>query len=373
MTDEAKSSGHDEQSENQVSDMTSRTQQNSEVDGIAAASTGTNFDSSTDAANDVYEPSGMSAQRRLAWLAAIENEGRRNVALSLWLRDMDGAIVSMAMRIRIGLRLDHSYTDEIAQIARMVIVTMVDEAISGKVNPLDIVSFPSMLHTRVERKTHEWMNSTEGLNSMTEVSGHVRRAQELNKVRDELHAATGIEPTDQEVLDAANAKMEAQRSNPKKQGMQFRQEHLAHQIPRGEDIDLHATNPRLSSSHDANSVELSPSERVEALLLLIARCDEESPLLGKVARVWATPALSDDYDEEPSAAHIARVLGIKAPTARRERIRVRAIMREIVFARFGITGVHESIDVREVQNMLDDYNAMQHPGEADEAGDNSGA
>lgn len=363
MTDETPSNAHDEQSEGQVSDVDSpTTKSQAEIDGIAALS-------ANDTANDVYEPNGMSAQRRLAWLGAIENPEKRNIALNLWLRDMDGSIVSLASRIRIGLRLDHSYTDDIAQMARLVIVTMVDEAVSGKKNPLDIQNFLSMLTTRVERKTHEWMNSTEGLNSMTEVSGHVRRTQELNKVRDELHAKNGVEPSNQEVLDAANAKMEAQRANPKKQGMQFREEHLAHQIPRGEDIDLHATNPRLSSSHDANSVEISPSERVEALLLLIARCDEESPLLGKVARVWATPALSDDYDEEPSAAHIARVLGIKAPTARRERIRVRAIMREIVFARFGITGVHESIDVNEVQNMLDDYNAMQSGEDIDEAGE----
>lgn len=289
-----------------------------------------------------------TAQQALADLGAIQDPAQRSAATDAWLRKIEPVLTSMAARICVdrGINRTH-YGDDVHQVVSLEVTALIEEVHKKPSLAQEIGNFSGFLESRARKAVTVFMNSPEGYNHLAEMTGWGRRRAELERVREELRAALNREPADQEIVDEANSQFQERRSNPTKQGMVFNLEDLQ---MRGqpEDIELHGSHASVVERNEESPVELHSTERIELVLLTIKACEKESILLGKVARVYLEPALDHSYDEEPSAAHIARVLNIKQSTARSNRIRVRAVARRVLLSKWGITGVNESINLAEL-------------------------
>jgi len=137
-----------------------------------------------------------------------------------------------------------------------------------------------------------------------------RRRIRYENFRERLFHETGREPTVDEVVEAANTDAFRTRKDPKRQGIL-----LTSADARAVDsFDLEAVDTLVGATDNV----LHPLEGKEMVAEIVARCEREDPLLGRVARAWVGEFYGDgghqcrEVSEVMEATGLSRVRVVRA-------------------------------------------------------------
>lgn len=241
---------------------------------------------------------------------------------------------------RIGSRFAARYkapamSDDFISVVRLTALDRVQECIADPAEIETTKTFEGLVAYRAARPASKLAD--ELLARAPGASIRRRRRGELFATRDELRMAWGREPTDQEVVDETNRRLAERRCNPTKQGVVYSLDDLRADL-RSVDVDDHpdavSCEPESASQAALTGVEI----REVARLTVAAARESGEPQMAAVAEHWFAGYLNDHDGPPPSAADIARVLGISSSSARAKVNLVRRIAADIVSEHFGVVG-----------------------------------
>lgn len=159
----------------------------------------------------------------------------------------------------------------------------------------------------------------------------MRRQRQAATVRAKLRSSLGREPSDQEIIESANADMLSRRSNAAKQGVLLTEADL---VPVGSAADI---EDHLGAAAPADDEALlAPTEARDLIRFIIEECRATSTQLGVAADTW----LGSMYADPPvlgTAADVARALSIQVSKAAELLLTVSEIAQDLCRTRFGIT------------------------------------
>ena len=157
----------------------------------------------------------------------------------------------------------------------------------------------------------------------------MRRQRHVARTRNELRARLGREPKDDEIIEAANAKMRERRSNPEKQGALVDVSDLTVVLPATDIADY----DRAAESDDAAAI--TPVEGRMLVQFIVDAAAEVSPQMATAARAW----IGGMYAEPPrlgSVADIAEQCEVSTQRATRIVALLRDLAREVTQSEFGV-------------------------------------
>lgn len=227
----------------------------------------------------------------------------------------------------------NTWADDFISIVWLEAYNLAKECAGKPAKADEIGSIKAILGYRGRSKVTTFIDSSAGFNQASGLAGWKRRRKELERTRAVLWTEYNREATDAELVEETNRRLRETRADIARQGMECKVEDL-YISDTCENVDDHhnaAIVPGVESDSDLHRVE-----RARLVMLCIAECDKEGELLGKVARLWFADADSDDYDAPPTAASIARDLGIEPSTARAKVGRVRVVSQQVARERFRI-------------------------------------
>lgn len=159
----------------------------------------------------------------------------------------------------------------------------------------------------------------------------MRRQRQAATVRAKLRSSLGREPSDQEIIESANADMLSRRSNAAKQGVLLTEADL---VPVGSAADI---EDHLGAAAPADDEALlAPTEARDLIRFIIEECRATSEQLGVAADTW----LGSMYADPPvlgTAADVAKALGVQVARAAELLLTVSEIAQDLCRTRFGIT------------------------------------
>lgn len=289
-----------------------------------------------DETSEVYPEVALSTRDRIAAIVDEPSEHVRAVMVEDFLAHTERLNRSIAATLCRDYKADrNTWFDDFCQLVRIAAHALVEECIAHPERLDEVRDYQSLLGFRARSAATKFVDSSAGFNTASGQAGLKRRRRELERTRASLYMR-GYEPTDQEIVDATNERMLAQRADAARQGMICSIEDL-HMSQASENIEDH--RPPTSKDVVENDAELHASEREALVAECIAACREESVSLGRVAELWFRPATGADaalYDGPPTAASIAKVVGIEASTARAKVARVRQVSQRVARDRFGM-------------------------------------
>lgn len=138
---------------------------------------------------------------------------------------------------------------------------MMRELRTGKLD--QISSFPGILKRRTTIRFRNFLGTESGTSVAAGMVALRRRQDMLWTVRRELTQLLGREPSDQEIVDAANEKMRANRKNPTKNGLAK----LSDLAPQQKPVPLDATSDFDRAAHNTQEplIQRDPDTRLHSL------------------------------------------------------------------------------------------------------------
>lgn len=223
-----------------------------------------------------------------------------------------------------------TWLPDISQCVRLVAHGIITEYAEGKLASIE--TWRGLLALRAQNAVVKFLDSTQGMSQLSGLTSTKRKLRKLERVRSDMRAQLGGEPTDQEVVEETNRQLKASRTDPSKIGT-VRIEDLAADRPAESLGEQHDRSSPVAVETDA---DLHPVERRQLITMAIERCDRQGEILGKVARAWLGVAYYDHYDQHPTAAAVARQVGIAPVTARHRIAEVKAVVQELLADHYGI-------------------------------------
>lgn len=279
----------------------------------------------------------FTAEDLRAFLEAIveeTDETLREHLINDFLAKTDKMNKSIAVRLCRDFGADrNTWLDEFWQFVRIAADALLREFVASPAKLDEVVTWYGLLQYRSNSAATAFIDSSAGFNQASGMVGVKRRLREMEKTRAQLFNELNREPTDAEIVKTTNERLKRTRADYKRQGMECTLEDLRALQPAEnlDDLHNHVAKETVESDSDLHAVE-----RKRLIMLSIAECDKVNPQLGIIARMWFAPALDDDYDEHPTAAEIAKEVGIQSSTARAKVSMVRKIAREVALRAFDI-------------------------------------
>lgn len=237
--------------------------------------------------------------------------------------------------------------DEIAQCVRIAAWRLLKQVAGQPEYLAQIRSYRAVLTARASRDTTDLIDSTQGRSqSRGEVSLR-RRLAEASRTREDLIREGITNPTNEQIIERTNARMNASRSDAARQGMLLKEDDFKHTLGRASiaDYDTPAVSPE--EGYDAG---LYPGE-AEAMITTIMRAlreadasrarNESYTSLEEVGQRWFAQAITDleRFDRTPTADALARELGIPLTTVKAKIAGVRRIAQSVAAQYASITGL----------------------------------
>lgn len=220
--------------------------------------------------------------------------------------------------------------EDFASIVAREAWVMLSEQLADE-DELDQVNiWEAMLKMRSKQMVRNFLDRE--MSPAAEMSSTWRRVRLLNQTRDEMRYELGREPGDEEIVEAHNAKMRANRANPVKQGV----------IATVDDLHVWRVSADVEDHDRAGTIEadfvLHPVEGPKFIQLLVERTSEYNDRLGEAAELW----LSGLYrtDGPPlirTPEEIADALGVSRSTARSYIRKIKEYAVVVASEAFGIT------------------------------------
>lgn len=280
-------------------------------------------------------PEGRDPGEILAAIAAAHGTDAAEALIDEFLSLTEPLNKSIAVALCRDFKVDrNTWLDDFCQFVRIAAMHLVREIAENPKRMEEIASWRALLTFRARSATTAFLDSTSGFNQVSGMVGVKRRVREMEKTRAAMYAELQREPTDHEVVEETNRRLAETRSDYKRQGMECKVE------------DLHVAQPSVAIEnsqgvadmkvHVDDDSDLHSTERDDLIDGCIAACTIEDPRLGEIAKLWFAPARTGGDGEHPTAAHIARTLGIEPSTARAKVTRVRSIAQRIAREQYGI-------------------------------------
>lgn len=249
-------------------------------------------------------------------------------------------IRSITSRILLDMRLDrNTWADEVESWTAEAMFKLLMEVVDGSLAVESLYSFRQLLAYRAKSLTTAEMNTTRGMNQASGQVGMKRRIKEMRWTLNHLTQTLGRVPTAQEVIDETNDRMASKRADFRRQGMVCTLDDFAYiEVTPASSLDgalETGFEPSIPDPQDHDS-PLYSTERLDLIAVTIKRCYEHSEVLGKVAEIWFDPATRDVYDDHPSSADIAPLVGLAPQTCRTKIALVRRYAQEVLKDLYGI-------------------------------------
>jgi len=228
----------------------------------------------------------------------------------------------------LGLRPE-LHREDVEQIIAMGAVVWVDELVADPAAIEAIMSFEGLLHVRSRASVRTWADR-----ELSPASGMVslrRRMRKLNQLRDELRAATGAEPTDEDVAREHNRRMAATRADAARQGMLATAEDLT---VAGSAVDVHSLDLTVAAPEDGL---LHAAEGPRLVRAVTERARRISGVTADVAEAWLSGVYgSEGAQRVLTAREVADQLGIPQESAAAQIRKVRTLAKRVLAEEFGI-------------------------------------
>lgn len=200
--------------------------------------------------------------------------GQRTEAIGDFLVEHSSKVAGIAARLARQFHVSPSSRDDVVQIVRTCTWNVLAEPKDPRVASNEIFT---IIATRSRNEMTRFVQSS----AYTGVSGMVSAQRRYSAVSQHARRMTnllGYEPTDEEVIKSYNTQILSTRSNPGRQGALASESDL--QLP----TVVHDPDHILSDRVHADAGELDPAEGSWMVREVIARCTEQDPALGRVAR-----------------------------------------------------------------------------------------
>ncbi|MDI3329941.1 MAG: hypothetical protein QJR09_04290 [Micrococcus sp.] len=229
-----------------------------------------------------------------------------------------------------GLRPE-LHREDVEQVIAMGAVEWVDELVADPAAIEAIVNFEGLLHVRSRASVRTWADR-----ELSPASGMVslrRRVRKLNQLRDELRAATGAEPTDEDVAREHNRRMTAARADAARQGMLATAGDLA---VAGPAVDLHSLDQTQAMVTPEDGL-LHAAEGPGLVRAIIDRARRIGGVTADVAEAWLSGVYASEGAQRVlTALEVADALGIPRDSAAAQIRKVRTLARRVLAEELGI-------------------------------------
>lgn len=220
-----------------------------------------------------------------------------------------------------------NHRDDVTSIVAERVLTVLREfASQGK--HAGVQNWYSYLYSVSRYAALAYFNSSQ-VTAASGMTALLRRQRHIGRIRSELRGSLGREPSDMEIVEAANQNMRERRSNPSKQGALVDLSDMTVVLPAADVQDYDR------EVEDDEGSLLAPVEGRMLVTLIVDACAEISDELGTVAQTW----IGEMYSEPPaigSVPEIASALGVNTPKATRLLAVARGVAKDLCERKFGI-------------------------------------
>lgn len=257
--------------------------------------------------------------------------GRRETLVNQFIADRWGLFRQIAWSLcrNFGVSVDGNGDDFTSMVAEEA-YRMLTEHLEDDEKLESVEVWEGMLKVRSRQKVRNYLDRDAA--PAAEMTSALRRVRLLNQTRDAMRMELHREPTDREVVETHNEKMNASRSNAVKQGV----------IATVEDLQTYRVCADVDDHDRAEPLDtefvLHPVEGPRFIKLLIARTSEYNDRLGDAARIWLGGLYGGDHPPRiASIAEISDALGVSRSTARAYVRKIKEYAVTVVQDEFGIT------------------------------------
>ena len=276
-------------------------------------------------------------------LAILSEQGRvRQHLLDDFMRAKLRVFRSIALKLCRTNSMDITrHLDEATSIVAAECVVWMNELMADPGRMEQVSSFDGKLWLRCRPVFRSYCDGAAGGVNASGAVALQRRMREMGRMREALRAQYDREPTNDEIVDATNAKMRATRKDPERQSMicsvdDLRTDPVAYAI----------------SEHDAvvsgTDSLLAPHEASGAVAAVIKVAAGHSEALALIAKAWIGDLYNPAVQTIRSPAQIAEVLGMKPSAVSRQLAHLRVLARSYLADVLAITeDVYQGADFPE--------------------------
>jgi hypothetical protein len=222
------------------------------------------------------------------------------------------------------------HLDEATAIVAAECVVMMNEIIADPTRLEKVTSFDGKLWVRCRPVFRTYCDSAAGGVNATGAIALSRRKREMGRMRESLRASYDREPTNEEIVEATNVKMNATRKNAARQAMvcsvdDLRTDPVAYSLT-DHDVASH-TNDGLIVTHEAAGT----------IAAVIKVCEQTSPHLGAIARSWLGDLYNPALEMIRTPAQIAEHLDLPPAVVHRQLANARVVARSYLADFLSIT------------------------------------
>ncbi len=222
-----------------------------------------------------------------------------------------------------------THREDVEQLVAMEAVTFVEELVATPARIEEITNWEGLLHVRARATVRAWADR-----NLSPASGMIslsRRVRQLNQLRDEMRAASGLEPSDREVASEHNRRMTATRKDAAKQGMLVHAGELNLARPAADihDLELAAMTPEGGLLHATEGPRL--------VAAVVAKARVIGGVTADVAACWLSGVYDSEGDQRVLTAHeVAEQLGLPQASAAAQIRKVRTLAQRVLAEQLGI-------------------------------------
>lgn len=275
------------------------------------------------------------------WVDAIAFASSDDLAHDLceeFARAVDGDLNRIAGFViqKRRISFDSSTFDNVRAVVDLEFATMLVEIRAG--NFTGITNPRALLRSRVAYSSRAFNEIREGSTGslISGTKNALRRRHEVNRTRAELLAATGIEPDDDTLIAAANARLGATRSDVIKQGMVITHDDLI-PLPTSDEL-----NPEITPAPGDDDAAIDSTMRKEiARLVLDHPVANSTDQRRRIAAFLWKPQLADNPLPPPARRDLPAAFPEYTPDQLRRlyRLLMQDIPRQILIEKYGIASL----------------------------------
>lgn len=229
---------------------------------------------------------------------------------------------------RVGGDVYGQHRDDVASVSMERVITMLRE-IRNSQKHSGVENWYSYLYGSCRHAALAYFHSP-AVTTASGMTSAMRRQRHVARIRADLRAKFGREPSDVEIIDAANENMRARRSNPEKQGALVDLSDLRVIVPAADILD----HDRVGEDED--SAVITPVEGRMLIEYVINACEQLGEDVAVAAQTW----LGGMYSEPPhlgTASDVAEACSVTTQRATRLIALVRDVARSVAKQKFDIS------------------------------------
>lgn len=222
------------------------------------------------------------------------------------------------------------HLDEATSIVAAECVAWLNELIAHPEALSQISSFDGKLWLRCRPVFRSYCDGAAGGVNASGAVALQRRMREMGRMREALRAQLDREPTNQEIVDATNAKIRATRKDPERQSMVCSVDDL-----RSDPVTYSLTDHDVAAS-SADPL-LAPHEASGTVAAVIRVAVGHSEVLGKIAKAWIGDLYNPAVQAIRTPAQIAEMLDMSPTAVSRQLSQLRVVARSYLADVLAIT------------------------------------